>query len=268
MTRNGVPDDDGGEEFARSGSVRKIRRTPPANDRAVSTNLDWGDLLLRLVLTIIAGSLIGVNRGEHGKPAGLRTTVLVCLAASIAMLLANLLLVTRGKTPDSYVQLDMMRLPLGILTGVGFIGAGAILRREDLVIGVTTAATLWLATVIGLCLGAGRLGLGLIGTAFGLLILWGFGLAERYIPQEKRASLVLASAGDAPDQLDLIARLQEAGYAINFHGVSFAESGKRREARFDLRWRGPHRETEPPEFLSKFARQPGVLSLRWEPIIG
>src|SRR6266566_616795 len=100
-------------------------------------SLEWGDLLLRLVATIGAGTVIGTNRGERGKPAGLRTTVLVCLAASISMLLANTLLKTVGKTPDSYIQLDVMRLPLGILTGMGFIGAGTILRREDLVTGVT-----------------------------------------------------------------------------------------------------------------------------------
>jgi putative Mg2+ transporter-C (MgtC) family protein len=234
----------------------------------MSPILDWSDLVLRLVFTIAAGSLIGANRGERGKPAGLRTTVLVCLAASISMLLANLLLGTTGKTPDSYVQLDMMRLPLGILTGVGFIGAGAILRRENLLVGVTTAATLWLATVIGLCLGAGHLALGLIGTAFGLVILWGFELVERHMPQERRASLVLASAGDAPDQQELVTSLTRAGYAVASHGVAFSENGKRREARFDLRWRGSYRETEPPEFLSKFASQSGVLSLRWEPITG
>jgi putative Mg2+ transporter-C (MgtC) family protein len=232
----------------------------------MSPIVDWSDLLLRLALTVAAGSLIGANRGERGKPAGLRTTVLVCLAASIAMLLANLLLGTTGKTPDSYVQLDMMRLPLGILTGVGFIGAGTILRRENLVIGVTTAATLWLATVIGLCLGAGQIGLGLVGTACGLLILWGFELAERYMPQERRARLVLASTGDVSDQKELVTRLQKSGYAVASHGVSFRENGKCREARFDLRWRGSYGETQPPEFLSKFARQSGVLSLHWEPI--
>ena len=123
--------------------------------------LDWLEVLLRLAVTVAAGSAIGLNRGERGKPAGLRTTVLVCLAASVAMVLANLLLGTRGKPSDSYVQLDMMRLPLGILTGMGFIGGGTILRRPDLVTGVTTAATLWLATVIGLCFGAGEIGLGL-----------------------------------------------------------------------------------------------------------
>jgi putative Mg2+ transporter-C (MgtC) family protein len=237
-----------------------------ARIKTMSPTLDWGDLLLRLALTIVAGSVIGANRGERGKPAGLRTTVLVCLAASISMLQMNLLLGTTGKTSASYTIMDVMRLPLGILTGVGFIGAGAILRRGDLLIGVTTAATLWLATVIGLCLGAGQIGLGLVGTACGLLILWGFEVAEGYMPQERRARLVLASTADMSDQKELVARLREAGYAVASDGVSFSENGKCREARFDLRWRGSQRETEPPEFLAKFASQSGVLALHWEPV--
>jgi putative Mg2+ transporter-C (MgtC) family protein len=71
-------------------------------------------------------------------PAGLRTTLLVCLAASVAMIQTNLLLMTVGKTQDSFVVMDIMRLPLGILSGMGFIGAGAIVRRDNIVLGVTT----------------------------------------------------------------------------------------------------------------------------------
>jgi putative Mg2+ transporter-C (MgtC) family protein len=128
--------------------------------------------------------VIGANRTERGKPAGLRTTILVCLAASIATLLTNLLLDTNGRPTDSFVQFDVMRLPLGILSGMGFIGAGAILRRPDLVIGLTTAASLWLVTVIGLCLGAGEFGLGPGATALGFAILSGVDLVERRLPQE------------------------------------------------------------------------------------
>ena len=67
-----------------------------------------------------------------------------------------------GKAPDSFVVLDLMRLPLGILTGVGFIGGG-ILKRGDSIQGVTTAATLWFVTVIGLCFGGGQNELGVTG---------------------------------------------------------------------------------------------------------
>src|SRR5262249_23206233 len=119
--------------------------------------LSWHDIALRLALAVVAGMVLGLDRGEHGRPAGLRTTLLVCLAAAVAMIQTNLLMVTRGKAPDSFSVLDLMRLPLGILTGMGFIGGGAILRRENMVLGVTTAATLWFVTVIGLCFGGGQI---------------------------------------------------------------------------------------------------------------
>ena len=83
-----------------------------------------------------------------------------------------------GKTSDSFVVLDLMRLPLGILTGVGFIGGGAILRRGDDVHGLTTAATLWFVTVVGLCFGGGKIGLGVAGAVLGLLTLRALKLLE------------------------------------------------------------------------------------------
>jgi putative Mg2+ transporter-C (MgtC) family protein len=150
---------------------------------------------------------------------------------------------------------------------MGFIGGGTILRRPDLVTGVTTAATLWLATVIGLCFGAGEIGLGLIATAGGLSILWGFEFVERYIPQEKRATLVLTSTDDAPELSELVAQLQKADYAVTTHGLSFTENGKCREARFDVKWYGSSAETEPPPFLAEFARRDSVVALRWEPVV-
>ena len=86
-------------------------------------HLDWTEVVLRLALTVLAGGLIGLNRGEHSRAAGLRTTILVCLAASVSMIQANLLLATAGKAADSFIVLDLMRLPSGILSGMGFIGA-------------------------------------------------------------------------------------------------------------------------------------------------
>lgn len=93
--------------------------------------LDWRQVAIRLTLTVIAGLIIGFNRGEHGRPAGMRTTLLVCLAASLSMIQANLLMNSVGKLHDSFVVLDLMRLPLRILSGMGFIGAGAILRKDN-----------------------------------------------------------------------------------------------------------------------------------------
>ena len=158
-------------------------------------HIGWSDVALRLALTVVAGLLIGYNRTEHGKAAGLRTTLLVCLAASLAMIQVNLLLPMAGRASDSFVTNDLMRLPLGILTGVGFIGGGAILRRDNIISGVTTAATLWYVTVIGLCLGGGQIALGAAATALGLAALWGLERFELRLRREHSATLSLALEG-------------------------------------------------------------------------
>lgn len=89
-------------------------------------SLTWQAIALRLALTLIAGAAIGINRGEGGHAAGMRTTALVALAASISMLQVNALLLLTGKPSDSFVTMDPMRLPLGILSGMGFTSATAL----------------------------------------------------------------------------------------------------------------------------------------------
>src|ERR1700721_2045335 len=162
--------------------------------------LTWQDIALRLAMSLAAGGLIRLDRGEHGRPAGLRTTLLVCLAAAVAMIQTNLLLVTTGKTVDSFVSLDLMRLPLGILTGMGFIGGGAILRRDGFVLGVTTAATLWFVTIVGLCFGGGQIKLGIASFGLGSLVLEGSRWFDYRVKQEQHGTLTLTTERESPRQ--------------------------------------------------------------------
>lgn len=124
------------------------------------TNLSWHDIALRLAVTTMSAGIIGFDRDEGGRSAGLRTNLLVALAACIAMIQSNVLINSSGRPSDPFVVMDTMRLPPGILSGIGFIGAGAILKRGEMVIGLTTAATLWFVTAMGLCFGGGQIGLG------------------------------------------------------------------------------------------------------------
>jgi putative Mg2+ transporter-C (MgtC) family protein len=176
-------------------------------------HLDWSDIALRLVLTIVAAGLIGLNREARGRAAGLRTTMLVCLAASIAMIQCNILLPLAGKGSDGFAVMDLMRLPLGILTGVGFIGGGAILKRDNLVVGVTTAATLWVTTVIGLCLGGGQLLLGSIGTAIVVIALWLLKWLDARIPKEHRAVIEVVGAS-SPSAVGINAMISSCGFSV------------------------------------------------------
>jgi putative Mg2+ transporter-C (MgtC) family protein len=227
-------------------------------------HIGWHEITLRLILTVIAGLLIGYNRTEHGKAAGLRTTLLVCLAASFAMIQVNLLLPTAGRSPDSFVTNDLMRLPLGILTGVGFIGAGAIMRRDDIVVGVTTAATLWYVTVIGLCLGGGQIELGVAATAIGLLALWLLDWIESRLRRESRVSLCVELEGAGLSESQIRRMLETAGLGIVRTQITLSAAGKHREILFDLvEYRLP-KAAENPQIVEALAAQDGVVRLEWK----
>ena len=225
------------------------------------------NITLRLLCTILAGCAIGFNRSEHGRAAGVRTTLLVCLAASLSMILANRLIDTTGKVGNSFVQLDMMRLPLGVLSGIGFIGAGTIVRRNDLVNGVTTAATMWFMTMLGLCFGAGELALGLSGLGIALLILWLVKRLEQGIAREHRATLTVWLEGGHPNspENELRDRLKEAEYGVESCATTLEADGHHRCLKLMLCRRTTEMDSHPPALLRAFVQRPDVTRIQWEP---
>jgi len=208
----------------------------------------WQDIAPRLLMTVVAGALIGLDRESRGHAAGFRTTILVGLAACVAMVEANLLLSLSGKAADSFGAADVLRLPLGILTGVGFIGGGAILKRGRLVVGVTTAATLWMVTVIGLCFGAGLWPLGIAATAIAVLALGGLKWFDRRIPREQRAMLTIEAKASEMDWPDLDGLVRTHGYRAKFVSRHVAEDGGIR-SRFEITWKQKEIEGKPPSAL-------------------
>jgi putative Mg2+ transporter-C (MgtC) family protein len=108
------------------------------------------EVILKLVLAIALGGLIGLEREASQKPAGFRTNILVCVASAMMMTMATLLVQAKGGTSDSLV-----RMAAGIITGVGFLGAGTIFQARGTIAGLTTASTLWLVAGLGLVIGAG-----------------------------------------------------------------------------------------------------------------
>lgn len=181
------------------------------------------------------------------------------------MLQANLLLPTAGRSADSFVTLDLMRLPLGILSGVGFLGAGTIIRRPNLVVGVTTAAILWIATVIGLCFGGGEIGLGIAATVLGLLILWVLKWPEQYIRQDRQATFILGLASDGPSPAEIAAAIQAAGYRIANEAIAYEPKVKSCRLQYDVRWRARRIDSRPPDMLAELANRHGVTQIRWNP---
>jgi putative Mg2+ transporter-C (MgtC) family protein len=128
---------------------------------------EWKLLLvisIRLIAATILGGLIGYQRERAGKPAGLRTHILVILGTTVFVLASARF----GMSPDG-----LSRVIQGIVTGIGFVGAGSILKLEHdrYIQGLTTAASVWMTAAIGVAIGLGVLGLAILGTVFTLVIL-------------------------------------------------------------------------------------------------
>jgi len=122
------------------------------------------DIIIPCVLAMIFGGAIGLQRERHERPAGLRTHTLVCLGSAVFTLVSYL-----GFT--SFAGLDVSRIAAGVVTGIGFIGAGVIFRQGSLVKGVTTAASIWIVAAIGVSLGVKLYYLAFTTAVLGFLIL-------------------------------------------------------------------------------------------------
>lgn len=112
--------------------------------------METAEVILKLILATALGGLIGLERESSQKPAGFRTNILICLGATMVMILSGLLL--EGK--QEYMG-DLTRIAAGVITGIGFMGAGTIIHSRGMVIGLTTAAGLWAVAVLGLVIGSG-----------------------------------------------------------------------------------------------------------------
>lgn len=228
------------------------------------TTLTWHEVALRLLLTVLAAGIIGFDRDERGRSAGLRTNLLVGLAACIAMIQTNLLINSAGKPPDSFVVMDIMRLPLGILSGIGFIGAGAIVKRGELVVGVTTAATLWFVTVMGLCFGGGQIALGIAAFGLAVVVLMGLKKFEIKLRKDHTAKLRITVAVDGPNQAEIESLLMGAGIGLtNPFLASERVSGDSTTFGWDLRWRDKHERANPPQAIQDLAARRDIQRMEF-----
>ena len=126
--------------------------------------ITWWEMVVRLLLAVVIGSLIGYQRERAGKPAGLRTNALICLGSALFTILSA----------TAFSGADPSRVAAGIVTGIGFLGAGAILlrRRDGIIAGLTTAATIWTVAGIGMAVGVGMYLLAIITGVLVLIILY------------------------------------------------------------------------------------------------
>lgn len=140
------------------------------------------DLLGRLALAVLLGGIVGIERELSGKPAGLRTNILICLGSALLMDLS----ITIGMTDGDVRIGDPARIAAQVVTGVGFLGAGTIMQARGEVVGLTTAATIWVVAAIGLAVGAGHRAEAVAAALLVTLVLTALGWLERWMLSFRR----------------------------------------------------------------------------------
>jgi putative Mg2+ transporter-C (MgtC) family protein len=142
-------------------------------------------MVIRLLLTLVLSGLIGLERQVHHRDAGLRTHILVALGSCLIML-TSLYVFDIYK---SQVALDPARIAAGVVTGIGFLGAGTIIRESDGVRGLTTAASLWVAAGLGLAVGVGFIKIAVYTTVLVLIVLHFLRFIEKPLAKEEKHGL-------------------------------------------------------------------------------
>ena len=156
---------------------------------------NWIELILRLVLATVLGGLVGYQREKAEKPAGLRTHVLVCLGSALTMQVSNYPF-------QGTAAADPTRIAAGVVIGIGFLGAGTIIRQGSTVQGLTTAASIWVTAAVGLALGIGYYVPAVAATVLIIAVLTAFKQIElRMIGDTKLIDLV---SKDIPGQMGRI----------------------------------------------------------------
>jgi putative Mg2+ transporter-C (MgtC) family protein len=222
--------------------------------------LNWDESLLRLALAAILGGLIGVERELREREAGLRTHLLVALGSALFTIVGAYGFDAFLNTGASVVRADPTRIAAQIVTGIGFLGAGAIIRQGLSVRGLTTAATLWVVAAVGLAAGAGYYSVAVITTALVLIALYplriiAFKILSRFRPEDGRL-LVALPAGEPPGRI--VDEVERLGARIS--SLDVTQEGDRRRLELDVVL---PRDTPIPHLVSRIADLENVAEVRW-----
>ncbi len=197
--------------------------------------LDRADVVVHLAAALVAGAAIGIERTLHGRPAGFRTHALVCVSSSL------LLLLTVGQPSwfpgaGDVVRMDPTRMAQGIMTGIGFLGAGVIFKEGLTVRGLTTAASIWITSAIGILMGAGLYFPATVATVLTLFVLSAFRRIEAKLPALQYGHGRLRfDRGRVMREEDVRALLRDQGFDVAHVTYRTAEDGRQMEYRMTVR---------------------------------
>ena len=215
--------------------------------------LSLAEVAKHMIAALVAGGVIGTERSINGRAAGFRTHTLVCMAASILMLVTLFESQWLPLTSES-IRMDPTRMAQGIMTGIGFLGAGVIFKEGLTVRGLTTAASIWITSAIGILMGAGLYAAGALATALTLGVLWLFRYIELRFPAQMYARHSLQfTRGSAMSQSAVRKLLSDHGFKVSDFSYALTNGADIVEYRMSIR-------TLHPGALDRLAETLGALS--------
>ncbi len=198
--------------------------------------MDTVTITLHLLAALFAGGIIGLERSFHGRPAGFRTHALVCVASSLLMLITMYQWAWPSSLSSDVIRTDPTRMAQGIMTGIGFLGAGVIFKEGLSVRGLTTAASIWITAAIGVLIGIGFYFPAIFATALTLGILSFFRKIESWMPSLAYAHHSLRFDRNAVLPEEQIRKImKEHGFNIANMSYRITEDGLYFEYRMILR---------------------------------
>ena len=224
---------------------------------------EYLEMSFRLVVALGAGALIGLERSYRGRPAGFRTHALVCTASSLLMLVTVYESLWFSGANAARIVLDPTRMSQGIMTGIGFLGAGVIVKEGLSVRGLTTAASIWITASIGILIGIGFYFPAGIATALTLGTLSVFRWIEGKMPSEYYANfLVRFPREKVMPEAELRRLIAEHGFDVA--NLSYRIAGEGREFEYQMVLRTLHAAST-QRFSARLASEPSVTEFRIAP---
>ena len=192
-----------------------------------------GTVLGKLFIAAILGGVIGWERHRRGRPAGLRTHLLVCIGVTLMMLVSEHIFVQyQSHGHNSILRVDPARIAAQVVTGIGFLGAGTIMRSKASIRGLTTAASLWVVAGIGLAVGSGFILPAIFTTAIAIAILTLNSLVEKKMKRNKYRSIKMLIAGQG-HFLDEITQILKK-HSVKLKNYKFKKNIEKDEIEYDL----------------------------------
>jgi putative Mg2+ transporter-C (MgtC) family protein len=220
------------------------------------------DTLIRIGFAVAAGLVLGLERESHGRAAGLKTTILACVASCIAMILSENFY-REASTDANILRPDRARLAAGILTGIGFLGAGAIIRQGTLVRGVTTAAVLWFITILGVAFGSGHLLLGTLGTGIAMFALFALPHMENRIKKDFYASVTVTLGLNGITDEEVKDRIAGVGVQVQRVDLDYDMHNQTRSLHCELKMRRSNVFAISRQVVANLVACPGVTRVKW-----